>query len=104
MLQRRVTRARRACFLAMMTLLAGGGCAARAQDDGYYEIESKYLFGFTIGSGVGLEGEREISAQSIGAFGKREGSYRAFEHMLEFEFTPTQFIQIELEALAQSHF
>ena len=28
--------------------------------DGFYEVETKYIFGFTEGSGVGLEGEKEF--------------------------------------------
>jgi hypothetical protein len=92
----------RAC-LAAATLLAGS-FAARAEDDAYREIETKYIFGFTKGSGIGLEGEKEIVVESDGAFGKRAGSYRAFEHMLEYEFTPSQYVQIELEALGSSHF
>lgn len=95
----------RAAFLlaAALSFAAAGIFAARAEDDAYGEIETKYIFGFTKGSGIGLEGEKEISTQSIGEFGKREGRYRAFEHELEYEFTPTQFIQIELEALGQTH-
>jgi hypothetical protein len=34
--------------------------SAHAQD-GFYEVETKYIFGFTEGSGVGLEGEKEFS-------------------------------------------
>jgi len=87
---------------AGMGLLVAG--PAQAQYDNFGEIETKYLFGFTIGSGIGLEGEKEISAQSVGRFGKRSGTYRAFQHTLEFEFTPSQYVQIEIEALGQSHF
>jgi len=93
-------------LLAMALLLSSAtGFPAHAQDDtDFYEIETKYIFGFTKGSGIGLEGEKEVSGETRGQFGKRSGTYRAFEHMLEFEFTPTQFIQIEVEALGQSHF
>jgi len=95
----------RACFLAGAMFLGNAGSfAAHAEDDAFYEIETKYLFGFTIGSGIGLEGEKEISAQTVGQFGKRDGTYDAWEHTLEFEYTPSQYVQIELEALAQSHF
>ena len=39
------------------------GVAARAQDNNptvYRDVETKYIFGFTEGSGVGLEGEKRI--------------------------------------------
>jgi len=89
--------------LAALTLLAGTSFAARAEED-YREIETKYIFGFTKGSGIGLEGEKEIVVESDGQFGKRSGRYAAFEHILEYEFTPSQYVQIEIEALGQSHF
>lgn len=71
--------------------------------DPFREIETKDIFGFTAGSDIGSEGEKEVSVGSIGRFGKRFGSYRAFEPKLEFEYTPTQFTQIELGVLGASH-
>src|SRR5258708_13766836 len=87
-----------------------GGClfwasgAARAEDaSSWHDIETKYIFGFTTGSGIGLEGEKEFTVDSIGRFGKRDGHYAATETKYEFEFTPTQFIQIEFGALGSTH-
>ena len=82
------------------------GCAgsARAEDaSSWREIETKYTFGFTTGSGIGLEGEKEFTVESIGRFGKRDGHYAATETKYEFEFTPSQFIQIEFGALGSTH-
>lgn len=82
------------------------GCAgnARAEDAASWkEIETKYIFGFTTGSGIGLEGEKEVTVDTIGRFGKRDGHYAATETKYEFEFTPTQFIQIEFGALGSTH-
>lgn len=82
------------------------GCAGRApaQDaSSWKEIETKYIFGFTVGSGIGLEGEREFTVDTIGRFGKRGGHYTATETKYEFEFTPSQFIQIEFGALGSTH-
>src|SRR5882757_10870533 len=80
---------------------AGG---ARAQDaSSWKDIETKYIFGFTTGSGIGLEGEKEFTIDTIGRFGKRDGYYAATETKYEFEFTPTQFIQIEFGALGSTH-
>src|SRR5262245_43075006 len=80
----------------------------KAQDDAagplpFYEIETKYIFGFTEGSGVGLEGEKELSADTIARFGKRDGRYAATETKWEFEYTPNQYVQIELGPLTASH-
>jgi hypothetical protein len=83
-------------------VLSGG--VARAEDpSSWREIETKYIFGFTLGSGIGLEGEKEVTVDSIGRFGKRDGYYAATETKYEFEFTPSQFIQIEFGALGSSH-
>lgn len=71
--------------------------------DEFYEIETKYIFGFTEGSGVGLEGEREFSPETIMRFGKRGGRYTASETKLEYEFTPNQWVQIEFGPLVSYH-
>src|ERR1700686_4841106 len=81
-----------------------GSAAARAEDASpWRDLETKYIFGFTTGSGIGLEGEKEFTVDSIGRFGKRDGHYAATETKYEFEFTPTQFIQIEFGALGSTH-
>jgi len=81
-----------------------GGSGARAEDpSSWREIETKYIFGFTLGSGIGLEGEKEVTVDSIGRFGKRDGHYAASETKYEYEFTPSQFIQIEFGALGSTH-
>ncbi len=90
------------CAAAWLSLWSCG--AARAEDaNSWHEIETKYIFGFTTGSGIGLEGEKEFTVDTIGRFGKRDGHYAATETKYEFEFTPSQFIQIEFGALGSTH-
>ncbi len=69
----------------------------------FEEIETKYIFGFTEGSGIGLQGEKEFSIETIGRFGKRDGRYAATDTKLEFEYTPTQFMQVEFGGLVASY-
>src|SRR5262245_13851914 len=93
-----------ACFAASTCVLS----AARAQDSdlpngGFYEIETKYIFGFTEGTSIGLEGEKEVSAESVSGIGKGAGKYFATQTKLEFEHTPSQFFQFEAGALVMSH-
>src|SRR3954469_15251618 len=98
------TRIIRASLAALALLLSGA--SAFAQDRAplqFYEIETKYIFGFTTGSGIGLEGEKEVSIDTIARIGKRDGRYTGTETKLEFEHTPTQFIQVEFGALVASH-
>jgi hypothetical protein len=71
--------------------------------DPFYEIETKYIFGFTEGASIGLEGEKEFSTESIAGFGKQDGRYAASQTKLEFEHTPNQFIQVEFGALVSTH-
>ena len=93
----------RHCALRDAPVSSAAG-AARAEDaSSWREIETKYIFGFTTGSGIGLEGEKEFTVDTIGRFGKRDGHYAATETKYEFEFTPTQFIQIEFGALGSTH-
>ena len=98
----RTTLRARGCLIPCV--LVGCAGSARAQDaSSWKEIETKYIFGFTTGSGIGLEGEKEFTVDIIGRFGKRDGHYAATETKYEFEFTPTQFIQIEFGALGSTH-
>ena len=43
------------------------GSAAYADDaSSWRELETKYIFGFTTGSGIGLEGEKEFTIDTVG--------------------------------------
>src|SRR5215467_2556294 len=102
--------ARHSCALmcVFIALLCLGGFAyaddASTWDaENWREIETKYIFGFTTGSGIGIEGEKEFTIDTIGRFGKRDGRYSATETKYEFEFTPSQFVQIEFGALGSTH-
>ena len=93
-----------AAGICVAAMLVASTAAARAEDASTWrELETKYLFGFTTGSGIGLEGEKEFTLESIARFGKRDGRYQASETKIEFEFTPSQFVQIEFGALASTH-
>jgi len=89
-------------IVAGVSIVLSGTRLASAQD-GFYEIETKYIFGFTEGSGVGLEGEKEFSLETTGRIGKADGRYWASETKLEYEFTPNQYVQFELGPLVSTH-
>ena len=87
-------------------LFVASGFVARAQDNNpvvYRDAETKYIFGFTEGSGIGLEGEKEFSWETVARFGKADGRYWASETKLEYEFTPNQYVQLEFGPLLSTH-
>jgi hypothetical protein len=73
-------------------------CAQEIKTDRYYELETKYLFGFTHGTDIGAEGEKELELETTGAFQLRRGRYNAIEPELEFEYVPTQYWGNEFSA------
>src|SRR4029077_7966992 len=91
--------------LCAAPLVVAAGFGARAQDNPafYRDVETKYIFGFTEGSGIGLEGEKEFSLETVARMGKRDGRYWASETKLEYEFTPNQYVQFELGPLVSAH-
>jgi hypothetical protein len=85
--------------------LASVASAALAQDNSvdFRDVETKYIFGFTAGSGVGLEGEKEFSLDTVARMGKQGGRYWASETKGEFEFTPNQYVQLEFGPFMSAH-
>ena len=57
------------CQVFALCAAAGFGFGygtARAEDaTTWRDIETKYIFGFTTGSGIGLEGEKEFTIDTI---------------------------------------
>ena len=86
-------------------MFPANGFSAQAQDAPavWRDVETKYVFGFTEGSGIGLEGEKEFSPETVMRFGKRDGRYQAGETKLEYEFTPNQYVQFELGPMVAWH-
>jgi hypothetical protein len=99
----------RACLISLSSIVLGSLLcgAAQAQPqvaaDDWLQIETKYVFGFTGGSGIGLEGEKEVSLDTEARLGKSGGRYWASESKLEFEFTPSQYVQFEFGPFFSAH-
>src|SRR5690242_21943799 len=72
----------------LLTCAAGAGSANAEGATGFGDIETEELFGFTDGSGIGLQGETEFSADTEAFFGRRDGHYATSETKLEIEHTP----------------
>ena len=84
------------CLGATATILPWAGGAKAQDNSAFHEVETKYIFGnFTVGSSTGLQGEMAFEPESEADFGKRFGHYAATGTALEFEYTPTQFMQVE---------
>jgi len=103
-----VTLARRlwrAAALLGVGVIAFGATAARAQDDAaFHELETKYIFGnFTVGSSTGIEGEKAFESENLINLGKRGGRYGALQSVIEFEYVPNQFTQIEFGPIVSAY-
>jgi hypothetical protein len=100
----RIVRCARAIVVAAPFFIASA-FAAKAQDSNLFwrEIETKYVFGFTDGSGIGLEGEKEFSLATTARLGKKDGRYWGSETKAEFEFTPSQYVQFEFGPFISAH-
>jgi hypothetical protein len=99
-----------ACSIIAAISYVASSVAAIAQDDAAFarEIETKYIFGFTEGSGIGLEGEKELSFDTdarIAKGARKPGPSRYWgsESKLEFEFTPNQYVQFEFGPILSGH-
>ena len=63
----------------------------------FHELETKYIFGnFTVGSSTGIEGEKAFEPETQFNFGKGGGRYAVGQTALEYEYTPTQYLQVIL--------
>jgi len=84
-------------WIGATAVICCGAASAKAQESAFHELETKYIFGsFTVGSSIDEEGEKAFEPETEADFGKRSGRYAATETELEYEFTPTQYLQIEL--------
>lgn len=95
--------ARTLAVAALMIIVNDFAAGAQDAPAVWRDVETKYVFGFTEGSGIGLEGEREVSPETVVNFGKRDGRYQAGETKLEYEFTPNQYVQFELGPMLAWH-
>ena len=79
---------------------------ASAQDtapDSFRELETKYIFGFTYGSDIGPEGERELELTTNVDFQKRAGSYTSSSRKQNSNIIQLDSFQIELGASGVFH-
>jgi hypothetical protein len=67
------------------------------------DVDTQFIYGFTQGSDVGSVGEKEIESETIGRFGKADGSYAAVTSQLRIEFTPSANFRFEVGALFDYH-
>jgi len=86
-----------ATLVGLSTFICFSGVAGAQDADAFHEVETKYIFGnFTVGSSTGIEGEKAFEPETQANFGKGGGHYGVSQTTLEYEFTPTQYMQIVL--------
>jgi hypothetical protein len=79
---------------ALMLLLLLASSMAHAGD-----VDTQFIFGFTQGSDVGELGEKEIESETVGRFGKADGSYAVLTSQLRAELTPIENFRFEVGAI-----
>jgi hypothetical protein len=88
-------RRRHAVAAALLLVSPAISSAQETAPDSFRELETKYIFGFTTGSDIGPEGEREFEFETNLRFQRRGGVYNQLEQEVEFEYNPTDSFQIE---------
>jgi hypothetical protein len=78
-----------------LTLAHAGEAEKEAREK---EIDTQFIFGFTMGADVGELGERELEHQTTASLGKRGGAYSALTDQLRFEVTPAPNFRFEIGA------
>jgi hypothetical protein len=79
---------------ALVLLVSLPSSAARAGD-----VDTQFIFGFTQGADVGELGEKEIESETVGRFGKTDGSYAVLTSNLRAEFVPYENFRFEVGAI-----
>jgi len=79
------------CLFACLGRLAPLSIAAYAA-----EVDTQFIFGFTLGADVGETGEKEIEHVTLIRAGKADGSYSALTDQLRAEFTPVENFRVEI--------
>lgn len=98
-----ILRCARAICATLLFVAFLSAAHAQSAPDIWRDVETKYIFGFTEGSGIGLEGEKEFSVDTKARMGKADGRYYGSETKLEYEFTPNQYVQFELGPFVSAH-
>ncbi len=64
-----------------------------------HPVETENLFGFTLGSDIDAPGTMGVAAESVGAYGRRDGTYRANTAKLEFSLAPVRNLSVSVSLL-----
>jgi hypothetical protein len=89
------------CMLALFILSMWGEASAGQAHEA--EIDTEHLFGFTIGSGIGKKGEKELENEANTLTGKNGGTYAAVFDQLEAKYTLAQSFRIAAAAVFAYH-
>ena len=78
-------------------LLCAAAAEPRDAEDGRDpdRLETKNIFGFTSGTDIGPEHDREIELETNLGFGRRTGAYNLGDHVATFEYNPTDWLEVD---------
>lgn len=94
---------RRVAIIAAAALLVSAAAHADDDDGHDHAFETRDIFGFTDGSGVGDVGETEVELDTVARVGKRDGRYAAADSKLSVEYTPNRYVQLAFGPFLSAH-
>lgn len=94
----RSVRGAMAGAMVLVAVAAAMRGPAVAAEDGERDdkVDTQFIFGFTMGAGVGEVGERELEHQTQGQWSKPGGQYVAATDQLRFEHSPFENFRFEV--------
>ena len=73
--------------------------AEKQGESGKEEVDTEHIFGFSEGSDIGKQGEREIENINIGSFGKAGGAYNNVDTETSFRYSVTDRLRLSIGTL-----
>lgn len=84
-----------AVVIVAMTIFSPTLARAQEADADSSALETKNIFGFTSGTDIGPEFDREIELETNLAFGKRSGAYNVGDQKATLEYNPTAWLEVD---------
>ncbi len=92
-----------AAFLAGAAPSHAGEAAREGAEEASRPLETKNIFGFTAGTDIGPDQDRELELETNLAFGKRTGAYAVGAQAVTLEVNPNDWVEIDTGLIGSFH-